>query len=223
MSDLLPLFPLPNVVLFPNVFLPLHIFEPRYREMVGEAITSDRMIGMVLLRPGWEHEYEATPPVYPIGCTGVMTHVDRLGDGRYNIVLRGVERFRIVQEDHERPYRRATVEPLAERALAPDDRDAIRRHRSRLEALLAPGVASELGRARHDSAQSRGGADVMIPSGMADEELVNALAQYLDLEPIEKQALLERHCLRSRAESLVELLEMKIMIARAPGRSRVAH
>jgi len=63
----------------------------------------------------------------------------------------------------------------------------------------------------------------MIPSAMADEELVNALAQYLDLEPIEKQALLERQCLRSRAESLVELLEMKIMMARTPGMSNVAH
>ena len=58
MSDLLPLFPLPNVVLFPNVFLPLHIFEPRYREMVADALASDRMIGMVLLRPGWERDYE---------------------------------------------------------------------------------------------------------------------------------------------------------------------
>ncbi len=78
MSDLLPLFPLPNVVLFPNVFLPLHIFEPRYREMVADALASDRLIGMVLLKPGWEHEYEGRPPVYPIGCSGVITHVDQL-------------------------------------------------------------------------------------------------------------------------------------------------
>jgi len=97
MSELLPLFPLPNVVLFPNVFLPLHIFEPRYREMVADAAASDRMIGMVLLRPGWERDYEGRPPIYPIGCSGVMTHVDRLSDGRYNLVLRGLERFRIVE------------------------------------------------------------------------------------------------------------------------------
>ena len=64
MSELLPIFPLPNVVLFPGVFLPLHIFEPRYREMVADALSSDRMIGMVLLRPGWQHEYEGRPPVY---------------------------------------------------------------------------------------------------------------------------------------------------------------
>src|SRR3989441_8060711 len=110
MSDLLPLFPLPNVVLFPNVFLPLHIFEARYREMVADAVASDRLIGMVLLRPGWEPNYEGRPAVYPIGCSGVMTHVERLGDGRYNLVLRGLERFRIVEEDHDRPYRRAGVD-----------------------------------------------------------------------------------------------------------------
>ena len=67
MSDFIPIFPLPNVVLFPNVFLPLHIFEPRYREMVGDALAGDRMIGMTLLKPGWEHEYEGRPPVYATG------------------------------------------------------------------------------------------------------------------------------------------------------------
>src|SRR5205085_9622463 len=117
MSDLLPLFPLPNVVLFPNVFLPLHIFEPRYREMVADAIAADRLIGMVLLRPGWDRDYEGRPPVFPIGCSGVMTHVERLADGRYNIVLRGLERFRIGEENHERSYRRAVVEPLHEGTL----------------------------------------------------------------------------------------------------------
>src|SRR5947209_2664814 len=123
MSDLLPLFPLPNVVLFPNVFLPLHIFEPRYREMVADAIDSDRMIGMVLLRPGWDRDYEGNPPVYPIGCSGVITHVERQADGRYNIVLRGMERFRIVEEDRSRSYRRAIVTAEPETSLAPADRD----------------------------------------------------------------------------------------------------
>ena len=207
MSDLLPIFPLPNVVLFPNVFLPLHIFEPRYRDMVADALASDRMIGVVLLRPGWERDYEGRPPVYPIACSGVITHVERLADGRYNIVLRGIERVRIVSEDRERSYRRAAVEPLRDRDLGADDRAAVRRHRAKLEALVAPAVEAE----------------PKIPSAMSDEDLVNALAQYLDLEPLEKQALLERHSLRSRAESLVELLEMKLMMARTPGLSNVAN
>ena len=210
MSDLLPLFPLPNVVLFPNVFLPLHIFEPRYREMVADAITGDRMIGMVLLRPGWEHDYEGRPPVYPIGCSGLITHVEQLADGRYNIVLRGFERFRVIDEDHSRPYRRASLERLSERPMDGNDRAAIRRQRAKLETMLA-------------SAHESKGADPKIPSAMGDEDLVNALAQYLDLEPLEKQALLEHNSLRARAESLVELLEMKLLMAQAPGPSKVAH
>jgi Lon protease-like protein len=224
MSDLLPLFPLPNVVLFPNVFLPLHIFEPRYREMVADALDSDRMIGMVLLKPGWEQEYQGAPAVYPIGCSSVITHVERLEDGRYNIVLRGVERFRIVEENRDRHYRRAAVEPLVERTMAADDRAALQHQRSRLEVLLAPSIERDLGQSRTARANaSASGPDPMIPAGMADEELVNALAQYLDLEPIEKQALLERQCLRSRAESLVELLEMKLMLGRSYTASQVAH
>ena len=213
----IPIFPLPNVVLFPNVFLPLHIFEARYREMVADALASDRLIGMVLLRPGWERDYEGRPPVYPIGCSGVVTHVERLPDGRYNIVLRGLERFRIRREHDGKSYRRAAIEPLVARPLQADDRQFLKNARARLEALLtatlrrahgdAPGVAP----------------DLRTANAMGDEDLVNALAQYLDLEPLERQALLEHDCLRSRAESLVELLEMKLLIARTPGLSNVAH
>ena len=210
MSDLLPLFPLPNVVLFPNVFLPLHIFEPRYREMVADALTSDRLIGMVLLRPGWERDYEGRPPVYPIGCSGVITHVERLSDGRYNIVLRGLERFRILGEDAGRAYRRAIVEPLAEGQVEADDRRAIRVCRSKLDSILAPTA-------------EKTGADARMPAAMSDEDLINALAQYLDLEPLEKQALLEEQCLRARAQSLVELLEMKMLALKSPGGSTLAH
>ena len=210
MSDLLPLFPLPNVVLFPNVFLPLHIFEPRYREMVTDALASDRMIGMVLLRPGWEGDYQGRPPVYRIGCSGVITHVERLLDGRFNIVLRGMERLRIVSEDHARSYRRGVVESLVEGVMRAEDRAAVRRQRVKLEALLAP-------------AAQKASADARIAATMPDEDLVNALAQYLDLEALEKQALLEHDCLRSRADALVELLEMKMLTARTPGSFHLAH
>ena len=222
MSDLVPLFPLPNVVLFPKVFLPLHIFEPRYREMVTDAVASDRLIGMVLLRPGWDKDYEGRPPIYPVGCSGVMTHVERLPDGRFNIVLRGLERFRIVEEDRDRPYRRALVEPLAERILSIDDHTEIRRCRQKLESLLQPAVAGDVRAPKSTPGRSRAG-EARIPEAMSDEDLVNALAQYLDLEPLEKQALLEQPCLRSRATSLVELLEMKILMARTPGMPHVAH
>ena len=196
----IPIFPLPNVVLFPNVFLPLHIFEPRYREMVADALAGDRIIGMTLLRPGWEASYEGQPPVYAIGCAGLITFSEQHDDGRYNIVLRGMQKFRISAEDHSRSYRVAAVEPLAEDVTA-EDRDIVRSERRRLEALLVP--------------QPEGrGVDSKVPPSMADEDLVNALAQYLDLEPVEKQALLEREGLVARCRSLIDLLEMKVIVSR---------
>ncbi|HXW04601.1 MAG TPA: LON peptidase substrate-binding domain-containing protein [Vicinamibacterales bacterium] len=196
----IPLFPLPNAVLFPNVFLPLHIFEPRYREMVNDALEGDRIIGMILLRPGWEAEYEGRPPVYSIGCAGLITHAERLPDGRFNIVLRGLEKFRILDEDDSRTYRIAQVDSLLEQ-MTDEDRTEMRMARRRLEALLVP--------------QPEGrGADPKVPPTMPDEDLVNALAQYLELEPVEKQALLEREGLLARCRSLIELLEMKVIVAR---------
>ena len=97
MSDLLPLFPLPNVVLFPNVFLPLHVFEPRYKEMVAHALASDRMIGMALLRPGWERDYEGRPAVFAIGCSGVITHSERMPDGRIYKNAFGLDPFVVTE------------------------------------------------------------------------------------------------------------------------------
>jgi uncharacterized protein len=200
LPPLIPLFPLPTVVLFPNVFLPLHIFEPRYREMVGEALDGDRLIGMVLLRPGWEGDYEGRPRVYEIGCAGLITFAERLGDGRYNIVLRGLEKFRITGEEAGRPFRVAHVDALMEEPTEAE-RAAIRAERRRLEALLVP--------------QPEGrGVDPKVPPSMPDEDMVNALAQYLELEPVEKQALLEREGLLARCQSLIELLEMKVLVSR---------
>ena len=133
----IPIFPLPNVVLFPNVFLPLHIFEPRYRAMVADALAGDRIIGMVLLQPGFEADYEGRPPVYPVGCAGVITHSEPLPDGRFNIVLRGLEKFRITGEDDEPAVpagaRRGAAGSGDRRATAP----RCDQQRQRLEALLA--------------------------------------------------------------------------------------
>src|SRR2546428_10010257 len=113
LPPLIPIFPLPNAVLFPNVFLPLHIFESRYRSMVGDALAGDRIIGMVLLQPGYESDYAGRPPVYEVGCAGVITHAERLADGRVNIVLRGIEKFRITAADEGKPYPPAPGAPMA--------------------------------------------------------------------------------------------------------------
>jgi Lon protease-like protein len=209
LPQIIPVFPLPNVVLFPNVFLPLHIFEPRYRDMVSDALAGDRIIGMVLLQPGHEHEYEGRPPLFHIGCAGVITHSEPLGDGRYNIVLRGLERFRIGGEETGRAYRLARIEGLPE--VVPDaDRTELRRHRHRLEALLA--VAIE-----------RTGKEPRFPPAVPDEDLVNALAQYIDLEPLERQALLERDGILARCRALIELLEMKSLMQKTTWKGKSVH
>ena len=195
----IPLFPLPNVVLFPAALLPLHIFEPRYRAMVADALEGERLIGMVMLRPGWEPNYEGTPAVYPVGCAGFITHADRLPDGRYNILLRGLEKFRIegerlAREDAQR-YRMARVQSISEAPCpatsAPSDA------RRRLERL----IAKRLQRNPEDT----------IPKDIPDADLIHSIAQHLD--PLEKQALLECSGPAERCRVLVELLEMKTIVS----------
>ena len=206
----IPIFPLPNVVLFPNVFLPLHIFETRYRQMVDDALNGDRIIGMVLLRPGWEGDYEGRPAVYPTGCAGVITHAERLADGRFNIVLRGMEKFRVTGEESGKLYRVANVVPVPEPA--PEAlRAEMRGERRRLEALLVPQPeATKDTKDTKEAKDTKEPKDTKVPSSMPDEDLVNALAQYLEFEPVEKQALLERDGVLNRCRSLIELLEMLV-------------
>ncbi len=204
---IIPIFPLPNAVLFPGVFLPLHIFEPRYREMVSDALDGDRLIGMTLLKPGWESDYEGRPPVYPVGCAGLVSHVDRLADGRYNIVLHGLEKFRLLKEESDGTYRRAEVITLAE-TLDGRAKELLREERNKLEALLLPTAL---------------GSDAAFPSSLSDEDLVNALSQYLNLSPIERQALLERQDPLDRARSLVELIEMQALTMKMPNKSQGMH
>jgi uncharacterized protein len=205
----IPLFPLPNVVLFPNVFLPLHIFEPRYREMIADALQEDRIIGMTLLRPGYEANYEERPAIYPIGCAGVITHSQPLGDGRYDIVLRGMEKFRIRSEDHSGPYRIGHVEGISE-VIPPDEAVPLRQQRQRLEAVLAAAI-------------ERVRAEPKFPPSVPDEDLVNALAQYLDLDVLEHQALLECDGVLARCRSLIDLLEMKLHAPRGGWTGNVRH
>jgi Lon protease-like protein len=197
LPPVIPIFPLPNAVLFPNVFMPLHIFEARYRAMVSDALAGDRIIGMVLLKAGFEADYKGQPPIYPVGCAGVITHSEPLPDGRFNIVLKGMEKFRVTAEDRSRSYRLATIESLPER-VADAERAELHRLRQRLEALLAAAVERE-------------GGEPKFPPAVADEDLVNALAQYMGLEPLERQALLERDGLLARCRGLIELLEMKTL------------
>src|SRR5687768_15233316 len=98
LPDEIPLFPLPNVVLFPDAYLPLHIFEDRYRAMTRQALGGTRLIGMIVLRETVAPEREGAPPIYATGCAGAIVHHEPLKDGRFNIVLQGIARFEVIRE-----------------------------------------------------------------------------------------------------------------------------
>ncbi len=114
-SGVARLFPLPNLVMYPHVMQPLHIYEGRYREMLEDSLATDRLIAMALLEPGWETDYESRPPVARYACLGKIVTHNRLKDGRYNLLLMGVGRIRIVEEMPPlRSFRQAKVELLRE-------------------------------------------------------------------------------------------------------------
>ena len=192
----IPIFPLQDVVLFPNSTQPLHIFEPRYRAMVADALEGDSIIGMVLLQPGNEAEYEGRPPVYAVGCAGVIISAELLPDGRYNIVLDGFVKFRVLSEDASRSYRLAEVESLPE-ATQLSDRPLLAQRRQQLEeALLSVSPGMQL-----------------PPSDLSDEEVVDGLSLLLPLEPADRQELLEMDSPVERALRLITHLRMQRVAA----------
>jgi Lon protease-like protein len=200
--SVIPLFPLPDVVLFPRATLPLHIFEPRYRQMVADALAGDGTIGMVLLRPGWEADYYGRPPVFGSGCAGRIEACEALVDGKYNLVLRGLTRFRVVEEHAGRLYRMATVEPRPEAEGPPTDLDAARRR-----------VLAAIGRA------ADGPAVMVLNSDLEHGAFVDALSQSLPLDPLERQSLLDCDSVPERYTRLLEVLDFR-QIEQTYGRSR---
>jgi hypothetical protein len=117
--DIVPVFPLPGVVLFPHAVLPLHIFEERYRAMTRDALAGGRMIAMAMLAPGWEKDYEGVPPIHAVGCVGRIVGEQELPDGKFNFMLQGLARVRFVHEFPPAPYRSARIEILREKAADP--------------------------------------------------------------------------------------------------------
>ncbi|HXN06189.1 MAG TPA: LON peptidase substrate-binding domain-containing protein, partial [Nitrospiria bacterium] len=111
---IIPLFPLPNLVFFPKTYLPLHIFEPRYREMVQDAEKEGQIIGVVMLKDGWEENYYGNPEICLEGCAGELTTVQPLEDGRFNILLKGLFRFSVKDQFFDKNYREAFIEPFAQ-------------------------------------------------------------------------------------------------------------
>jgi uncharacterized protein len=203
----IPLFPLPDVVLFPHMPLPLHVFEPRYRKMTADVMASHKIIGMTLLKPGWEQDYYGRPPVYPVGCAGVVEECRRLEDGRFNIRLKGVTRFRIVSEQGEEPYRLATVESLIDEV-----GDATALESGRRKVLAAIGRAAD------------GPSFLVTQAELPPELFVNAVCQALSLSPVEKQSLLDCDTLGRRCARLLEILDFRLLEQTyGPGRSDKLH
>src|SRR5277367_5921153 len=114
------LFPLPNLVLFPHVIQPLHVFEPRYRQLMEDALQADRLMALALLKPGWEDDYHQRPPIHPIVCIGRIFKEERLADGRFNLLLQGLCRARVLEEFKTgKLYRTARVDVLPEAPASP--------------------------------------------------------------------------------------------------------
>lgn len=208
LPDVVPLFPLPNVVHFPGVPLPLHVFEPRYRELVRDALAGRRLVGMVLLRAGWEADYYGAPPVFDVGTAGAIVRAERLADGRWNVVLRGLREFVIEGEEDGRSYRRARVrwwEPAG-----PPISEALLR---RVWALAR----------EYLSLAPRPFALPPEPeAGVHPLTVVNFFAQQLDVAPLERQAVLEALDAVTRATRLAAALELEIEARRrGPGPTTV--
>lgn len=186
----LSIFPLPGALLFPRGHLPLHIFEPRYRAMVSDALARDRRIAMIQPRGAGE-----PPPLFDVGCIGHIREVERLDDGRFNIILEGVGRFRIVRElDVATAFRQveADLSGFAD-SEGPEALPSI--------------VRAEIERESRRFADSRGIAvDWTQVSRLDDETLVNAIAAMAPFDVAAKQALLEAATLAERADLLAQFL-----------------
>lgn len=200
-----PLFPLPNAVLFPGVPLPLHVFEPRYREMVRDVERgTDGLIGMVLLRGEWRKQYYATPEIFTFGCAGRMVNVEPLPDGRYNILLHGVREFAVTGERHDRSYRVADVTwRAAPAAGVPSEM------RTRIHALMHRFLED-----REPTPVSR----LLSDQTLSDELLINFLCYALDFSPVEKQALLEAPGLAERGARLCDVVQFALEGQNTAGR-----
>lgn len=203
---IIPLFPLSTTVLFPKTHLPLHIFEPRYREMVRDALDANRLIGMVLLKEGWEEEYDRNPPIYEIGCVGRMLYVQPLEDGCFNIVLYSLSKIVIRDQFFDKSYRQAWVEPV-EAAQDPPK--------------LLPLLRTELIALLRDYARLRGWQrqiESVLGLSLDDERLVHLFSSELDFTPLEKQLLLESESLLVQAKRLFDLLGFHIQERKASQR-----
>lgn len=182
------IFPLSGAMLYPGMQLPLHIFEPRYRAMIGDALARDRKIGMIQPQQPAEGA-----PLYRVGCLGRIGEVEALDDGRFNIVLEGQTRFRILRElDVTTPFRQIEAELLAENE----------------DAVLSPIERASFEREARRFADAQGySVDWEAVTRLDDLSLINGVSQIAPFDPAAKQALLEADDINARCELLVQLMQ----------------
>jgi Lon protease-like protein len=194
-----PMFPLPGVVLFPGTALPLHVFEPRYKELTAAALEGSREIAIAQLRPGWDKDYHGMPPVFRVMTVGEIVDHRLLPDGRYDLILRGKFRARLQEERPagEAPFRMALLEPIQEKyteSQDPDDLKTIEYLRAILNGLIRQKMVEFMGEAYQITA----GNEVDLSS------LTDILAQIFCSNPYDLQSILEETDLNRRAR-LVEI------------------
>ena len=202
-----PLFPLSTVVFFPNTLLPLHIFEPRYKQMINDVMSSEKIIGMALLKPGWESNYYGNPDVYDVLGMGRIVSSETFKDGRINIVLYGLKRVRIDEILEDNPYRVARVSIVENMHGANEDV-----YRRRIEELL-----TKWNFALDEKEKSH---RININTGLPLESLTDALATLILSNVYDKQTLLEEPNVLKRAEALIKELQTRLDIVAITSRRR---
>jgi Lon protease-like protein len=210
-SGVVPVFPLPEVVFFPGAILPLHVFEPRYLALVGDARAGEGLIAVATLLPGWEDDSGGAPPFHPLATVGRIDEATDLEDGRMNVRLLGLERVRLDEEFTDRPYRRARARVEPDRAVDEADPEVVE-----LKSRLLAGYAY--------LAQLVGGAHKarVIPiDAVPFESAVHTLCQTLDLPLRDKLMALEEEGPWERVpfarRALVESLDRALSSPGLPG------
>jgi len=198
-----PVFPLPGVVLFPCVHLPLHVFEMRYRALVREALSGERLIALALLLPGWERDYQGSPEFHPLGCLSRIDEVAWLPDDCYHLRLLGLSRVRLGRPVREFPFRAVRPVALPQEPFSEDDALVQLERRALIEA------ATRCARL----AEAAGGQSWAIDEALGFEPLVNALCMELAADPGEKLALLAMDSVLERARRARELMEGHLLHA----------
>ncbi len=206
-SGLVPLFPLSSLVFFPNALLPLHIFEHRYRQMISDVINDEKIIGMVLFKPGWELNYHENPDIFDVVGIGRIVTSEILEDGKSNILLYGLKRARIIDIVKENPYRIARVEILENKYSGYEET-----YRKQIYELIE-NWNSMLDKKHKDHF-------IKIGKNLKLAHLTDALTSLLISNVFQKQQFLEETDVQKRAEMLISFLQTRLEIISITSRKR---